>query len=148
MHRSVSSSQTWCFHAAHAAPPLLPLLLPSNFALSGETGQELLLLDGNGKADSHLMVRITGGVFLDALKLFNERALYANAINDRTVPYHSASVHLSDVYELHTPYQVCVCGECLFFSSRGLLCYNPLRGLFFPRVFFLFSATALVCELY
>lgn len=52
------------------------------------------------------MVRISSGVFLDALRLFRSCLLYANALNDRTVPYHSASIHLSDVYYLHTPYKV------------------------------------------
>lgn len=70
------------------------------------------------------MVRISSGVFLDALRLFRRCLLYANALNDRTVPYHSASIHLSDVYLLHTPYEVCcmlnrMCGK-LFMTSSSL----------------------------
>lgn len=72
---------------------------------TGETGQQLLLLDG-AVGREPLMVRISSGVFLDALRLFRSCLLYANALNDRTVPYHSASIHLSDVYYLHTPYKV------------------------------------------
>jgi hypothetical protein len=71
----------------------------------GATGQELLLLDGSvGKEP--LMVEIAGGVFLDALKVFRTRALYANALNDNTVPYYTAAVVLTDVYLLYTPYEV------------------------------------------
>jgi hypothetical protein len=40
------------------------------------------------------------------LKVFRTRSLYANALNDNTVPYYTAAVVLTDVYLLYTPYEV------------------------------------------
>lgn len=79
---------------------------------AGETGQELLLLDGDVGREP-LMVEIARGIFLDALKVFRTRSLYANALNDNTVPYHSAAILLTDVYLLYTPYEACPCPHCI-----------------------------------
>lgn len=57
-------------------------------ALGGRTGRQLAVAD----APHFVMLALCDGVFANALRAFERRALVANAVGDRTVPFWSAFI--------------------------------------------------------
>ncbi|KCV70012.1 hypothetical protein H696_03479 [Fonticula alba] len=75
--------------------------------VGGRAAKQMFLLDGTTE-DDPLLFRMTlpGSSFMEALRLFQRRALYANGRGDRLVSYSSAAIHIPNCnHETPNPYR-------------------------------------------
>eukprot|EP00741_Cyanophora_paradoxa_P016674 tig00020934_g16103.t1 len=68
--------------------------------LIGRSGRQLLLEDAHGPGGRPLLAAMSepAGSFVQGLSLFEHRVLYANAVNDITVPYCTAAIACRNPY--------------------------------------------------
>ena len=65
------------------------------------SGRQLFLMDSFRDSGKPLISVLAdpGTIFMQALKLFPNRVLYANCINDRSAPYYTTSISLTDPFK-------------------------------------------------
>ncbi|OBA26665.1 DUF676-domain-containing protein [Hanseniaspora valbyensis NRRL Y-1626] len=90
--------------------------------LLGRSGRQLFLEDKDEKNSEKLMLKISKGKYLDALKKFKYRICLANAHNDRTVAYYTAFITDSGyTCDLNTFEEDCILCDWSKFPKESIL---------------------------